>query len=234
MSQRVFSSTWNRSCVHIENFGSGFIGCLVKTALTGHDGRKWAASGLGGHWPALATCSSLLVAEIQDMSKSLPEGVFNPGQALANRPQLKRSSWFLRGFLDGFMVNSWKNSSGLKSFPNQKNGSRHHLPRIVLPSAAGLATASPLYGTLAHSTLAHITTASPLYGTLAHAVQHTPEYETQLPCLFLHRLGSGCCYSPIHLQQVASLNLHYNQPNAAVYNWQCTFPFLETKSSHKQ
>ena len=186
----MFSSTWNRSCVHIENFGSGFIGCLVKTALTGHDGRKWAASGLGGHWPALATCSSLLVAEIQDMSKSLPEGVFNPGQALANRPQLKRSSLFLRGFLEGFfMVNSWKNSSGLKSFPNQKNGSRHHLPRIVLPSAAGLATASPLYG------------------TLAHAVQHTPEYETQLPCLFLHRLGSGCCYSPIHLQQVAIMQI---------------------------
>ena len=105
------------------------------------------------------------------------------------------------------MVNSWKNSSGLKSFPNQKNGRRHHLPRIVLPSAAGLATASPLYGTLAHSTLAHITTASPLYGTLAHAVQHTPEYETQLPCLFLHRLGSGCCYSPIHLQQVAIMQI---------------------------
>ena len=175
--------------------------------MTGGNGRLLGWVATGQHWPALATCSSLLVAEIQDMSKSLPEGVFNPGQALANRPQLKRSSWFLRGFLDGFMVNSWKNSSGLKSFPNQKNGSRHHLPRIVLPSAAGLATASPLYGTLAHSTLAHITTASPLYGTLAHAVQHTPEYETQLPCLFLHRLGSGCCYSPIHLEQVAIMQI---------------------------
>ena len=157
--------------------------------MTGGNGRLLGWVATGQHWPALATCSSLLVAEIQDMSKSLPEGLFNPGQALANRPQLKRSSWFLRGFLEGFMVNSWKNSSGLKSFPNQKNGRRYHLPRIVLPSAARLATASPLYG------------------TLAHAVQHTPEYETQLPCLFLHRLGSGCCYSPIHLQQVAIMQI---------------------------
>ena len=34
--------------MHIENLGSGSIGCLVKTALTGHDGRKWTQpAGLG-------------------------------------------------------------------------------------------------------------------------------------------------------------------------------------------
>ena len=70
--------------------------------MTGGNGRLLGWVATGQHWPALATCSSLLVAEIQDMSKSLPEGVFNPGQALANRPQLKKVVDSYEDFLVAF------------------------------------------------------------------------------------------------------------------------------------
>ena len=47
-STRILLHTKLKQIVHIENLGSGSIGCLVKTALTGHDGRKWTQpAGLG-------------------------------------------------------------------------------------------------------------------------------------------------------------------------------------------